>query len=151
MTNAEWLLSIGSKFSDLSTSEDWRRDGTCTLYIYKDTEDHKGRTMIDCCCITREEAANKDLILIWLDRQQDFLTEKERTFLKNLIPCLPHPEKITGITKMKGDETLCYLSIAWTDGKTMEMPTFDRNDMYKDLQIDLEYTLDELEILPMED
>lgn len=151
MTNAEWIQSIGLKFSDLSTKEDWKRDGTCTLYIYKNTEHPTGTTMIDYCSITREEAANKDLILVWLDRQQDFLTEKERTYLKNLIPCLPHPDYLTNITKVEGEGTLCYLSFSWDDGKTMEMPTFDRSKMYKNLEIGEPYTLDELGIFSTED
>lgn len=152
MTNAEWLIGLGAKFSDLSKNEQWKDDGTCRLYIYREDEDHQGRTMIDSCSITREEAAGRDLMLVWLDRPQDFLTAKEREYLRDLIPHLPYPNKISGITKEEGIDDHYYIQFHYYESdKTIEFPTFKGSKMYRGLDPEEFYTLDELDLLPTED
>ncbi len=75
------------------------------------------------------------------EEPKEILTDKEKEYLKAV--CKPFDvEYIVKYTIFDGEE---YISISLTE-EVFHLPSFEQNTMYKGMEIDREYTLEELGI-----
>ena len=134
MTNAEWMIKNGYKFTDLLIT--YSKD-----YVYK----------ISVCGkpITEYKATNEitclEIILKWLDmeHQEPILDDAEREYLKMVLK--PFHEAVQCVEKTKkGDKE--YLFISFYNNGAFFFPDFDSGTMYSGMELDRKYSLDELGI-----
>lgn len=77
---------------------------------------------------------------------RDVLNAGERKWLKNFIE--PYKDRIKKIKKISisnnGKEFIC---IYIKNGENIKLPTFKKGTMYKEMKLNKEYTLEELDLL----
>lgn len=75
----------------------------------------------------------------------EILDEAEKRYLKGVIR--PFRSKVLQIAKKYDCFTeLEYIKITIKDDASLEFPSFSKNTMYKNMEIDKKYTLEELEL-----
>ena len=77
------------------------------------------------------------------ERVEEILDEEEKEYLKAVIK--PFRNKIKHIQKIKiFMENEAYIEIATKDDDTACLPSFDQDKMYKGMEVDKKYSLEEL-------
>ena len=136
MTNAEWMIKNGYKFTDLLIT--YFKDG-----VYK----------ISVCGkpITEYKATNEitylEVVLKWFDMEHDekILNDSEKKYLSAVIK--PFRDRVEFICKLNSLERYGFqcIDIRFTDESIdMELPIFESGTMYKGMEFGKEYTLEEL-------
>jgi hypothetical protein len=135
MNNAEWMVQNGYKFSELRWS--FPKPGICSFYL---NDKNVGKV---------SSLSIFEAIKTWLDAEhvEPILDDEEREYLSAVIK--PFRDRVMFIEKMYKDHLLgdqdCYLFIRFNDGSyDMNFPFFDESYMYKGLEINRTYTLEEL-------
>ena len=79
-----------------------------------------------------------------LEEVKDILTAKEKEYLSNIIK--PFRDKVTKIEKFEDsrDRQKKYITIYIKDDFAINLPNFKKNTMYKNMEINKVYTLEEL-------
>ena len=75
--------------------------------------------------------------------KEDILDEKEKEYLSNVIR--PFRNKVKYIQKDYGCKTE-YISIELKSNEYVNLPYFEEDTMYKNMELNKEYTLEELGI-----
>lgn len=130
MTNAEWIMKQGYKFTDLFIT--YFKDG-----VYK----------VSACGepIAEYKATNEitylEVILKWLDMEhvEPILNDAERRYLSAVIK--PFRDDVTKICKGGNGK---FERIAFTGRKYFFLPSFNAGTMYKGMELGCCYKLDEL-------
>lgn len=132
MTNAEWMIKQGYKFSDLELED---RGNEFKIYLKENCVGKypQGFTML--------EAAMK-----WLDMEhiEPILDDAERRYLSAVIR--PFRNDVTEICK-RSCKPYEYLRINGRFNNGVNyffLPNFDAGTMYKGMELDRWYTLEEL-------
>lgn len=80
---------------------------------------------------------------IVFERKEEILDETEKRYLASVIR--PFRHKIKSIEKTKiGDSGLCYLNISLKNNDSATSPNFKKDSMYKGMEPNKEYSLEEL-------
>ena len=93
---------------------------------------------------------NVDLDIVKVERlivfeRKEVLDKKEKKYLSNIIK--PFRDEIEYIVKRNIGETQEYIAINFYDEiDTFLLPCFDKNTMYKNMEVNIEYTLKELDL-----
>lgn len=93
---------------------------------------------------------NADLDIVKVERlivfeRKEVLDKKEKKYLSNIIK--PFKNKIKYILKRNIRETQEYIAIIFYDEiDNFSLPCFDKNTMYKNMEVNIEYTLKELDL-----
>ena len=79
-----------------------------------------------------------------LEEVKDILTAKEKEYLSNIIK--PFRGRVTNIKKFEDyrDRQKEYITIYIKNDFEINLPNFEKNTMYKNMEIDKAYTLEEL-------
>lgn len=94
------------------------------------------------CIITKiERLAKYETIYEAYEAPKSILSEKEKEYLEAVIR--PFRNKIEVIQKHSYESNGEFISIDLEDDN-IELPTFEKGTMYKGMEIDKEYTLEEL-------
>lgn len=141
MTNAEWMIKHGYKFTDL-------------LITYFENSIYKisvcGKPIAEYKAIY--EITHSEIVLKWLDMEhrEPILNDAEREYLKMVLK--PFHENVAYVEKvhyysMNGDTSfsLAFLFIKLHDEK-LKFPNFDSRKMYLGMELNKKYKLDELGI-----
>lgn len=78
------------------------------------------------------------------ERKEEILDEVEKRYLASVIK--PFRHKIKSIMKRSEYGSLCYIKICIKNGDAAYFPCFKENSMYKGMEPNREYTLEELEL-----
>lgn len=94
-----------------------------------------------------EFMAKAEQTLTRMKGKQEILTKEEKEYLENFLR--PFRDEVNGIIKKKGYETNHdftgeYLAIGVKNCSPIYLPYFKQNKYYKGMELDKEYTLDEL-------
>ena len=78
------------------------------------------------------------------ERKEEILDETEKRYLASVIK--PFKNKIETIEKTIkiGDSSLCYLIMLLKNNDMANLPNFKKNSMYKGMEVNKKYTLEEL-------
>ena len=133
MTNAEWMIKNGYKFSDLHFSYDNNGDIVISL---------NDKILVRGLYIPFEDALKR-----WLDMEHDekILNDAEKKYLSAVVK--PFRDRVDSICKINtleryGSERI---DICFTDESVdMALPIFESGTMYKGMDLGKEYTLEEL-------
>ena len=134
MTNAEWMIKNGYKFSDLHFSYDNNGDIVISL---------NDKILVRGLYIPFEDALKR-----WLDMEHDekILNDAEKKYLGAVIR--PFRDKVLDIRKSRlVDVNEEYISIHFEPAIKCNftcLPNFKRGTMYKGMEPDHGYTLEEL-------
>ena len=133
MTNAEWMIKNGYKFSDLHLSFDSNGDIVISL---------NDKILVRGLYIPFEDALNR-----WLDMEHDekILNDAEKKYLSAVIK--PFRDKVDFICKVNTLERYGTqrIDIGFTDESIdTELPIFESGTMYKGMKLGHSYTLEEL-------
>ena len=153
MTNAEWCIKNGYKFSDLwivrdcLDDDDYERTYIITI---------SGKDLYKY--ITTNELSYLEVMLKWLDMEYEgpILDDAEKNYLSAVIA--PFRDRVQYIAKVKADpiarlyeNDICvdivnhYIVIHFNDSSDdMNFPVFREGTMYKGMEIGHEYSLEEL-------
>lgn len=79
-----------------------------------------------------------------LEEVKDILTAEEKEYLSNIIK--PFRGRVTNIKKFENyrDRQKEYITIYIKNDFEINLPNFEKNTMYKNMEIDKAYTLEEL-------
>lgn len=79
-----------------------------------------------------------------LEEVKDMLDSKEKEYLRNIIK--PFKNKVESIKKLEhiGDRQKEFITISIENDYPINLPYFKQNTMYKNMEINKEYTLEEL-------
>lgn len=144
MTNAEWMIQNGMKFSKLT----WGHISGRNIVYYEPIENIAAMTEPASTTkelYSEESATPKNIILKWLDAEhiEPILDEAEKNYLSAVIK--PFRNNVTGIHKTRAcNSTRCRIFISVLEHGSCELPWFDDGTMYKGMKLDREYTLEEL-------
>lgn len=141
MTNAEWMIKNGYKFSNLFVRRLSNEERNKFVVRYNNEK-------IDYFelneCLFNDSAYKK-----WLDMEhkEPILDDAEKRYLSAVIK--PFRNRVQYIEKMFEDHLLgdqdCYLFIRFNDGNyDMNFPVFRESIMYKGMERYKKYTLEEL-------
>lgn len=88
--------------------------------------------------------ADLSLFLSWLEEEYKppILTDKEKTYLSAVIK--PFRNDVEYIEKRIFSTGAEYIRICLTEDETVNFPNFKRGTMYKGMEVDKDYTLEEL-------
>lgn len=87
--------------------------------------------------------ADLSLFLSWLEEYKPpILTDKEKTYLSAVIK--PFRNDVEYIEKRIFSTGAEYIRICLTEDETVNFPNFKRGTMYKGMEVDKDYTLEEL-------
>ena len=131
MTNAEWMIKNGYKFSDLRCCFD-SSSGDIIISLYNKILVRGGYVPFD------------DFLKRWLDKEHEeesILSNAEKKYLSAVIK--PFRDRVRSITKnpkMNGKGEYIVIDI----GFQMIFPDFKSNTMYKGMGLGKKYTLEEL-------
>ena len=133
MTNAEWMIKNGYKFSDLHFSFDSNGDIVISL---------NDKILVRGLYIPFEDALNR-----WLDMEHDekILNDAEKKYLSAVIK--PFRDKVDFICKVNTLERYGTqrIDIGFTDESIdMELPIFESGTMYKGMKLGYSYKPEEL-------
>ena len=134
MTNAEWMIKNGYKFSDLCCCfDDITGDIIISLY-----------GIILARGVRRGYISFNDFLKRWLDKEHEeesILSNAEKKYLSVVIrPFRDRVRSITKNPKMNGKGEYIVIDI----GFQMIFPDFKSNTMYKGMGLGKKYTLEEL-------
>lgn len=144
MTNAEWMIQQGYKFSDLQA-----------------LDADKGKHGYRICIATRDGTYKKigeteniysnrlTSVILWLDEEhvEPILDEAEKKYLSAVIK--PFRDDVRDIRKMQSiyrlpDDGKEYIKIRMRSDEEINLPYFRKGTMYKGMVLRKEYTLEEL-------
>ena len=138
MTNAEWMIKNGYKFSDLHFSVDSNGDIVISL---------NDKILVRGLHIPFEDALKR-----WLDMEilrkihdEKILNDAEKKYLSAVIK--PFRDRVEFICKLNSLERYGFqcIDIRFTDESIdMELPIFESGTMYKGMKFAQKYTLEEL-------
>ena len=133
MTNAEWMIKNGYKFSDLHLSFDSNGDIVISL---------NDKILVRGLYIPFEDALKR-----WLDMEHDekILNDAEKKYLSAVIK--PFRDRVSYICKLNTLERYGSqrIDIGFTDESVdMKLPIFESETMYKGMKFAHTYTLEEL-------
>ena len=133
MTNAEWVIKNGYKFSDLHFSYDNNGDIVISL---------NDKILVRGLYIPFEDALKR-----WLDMEhkEKILNDAEKKYLSAIIK--PFRDKVDYICKANFTERYGFqrIIIGLTDDSAdIGLPLFESETMYQNMKPDHEYTLKEL-------
>ncbi len=95
-------------------------------------------------CDTNKKVVYSDMNLLEeIKIKEDILDEKEKEYLSNVIR--PFRNKVKYIQKDYGCKTE-YISIELKSNEYVNLPYFEEDTMYKNMELNKEYTLEELGI-----
>ena len=136
MTNAEWMIKNGYKFSDLHLSFDNNEDIVISL-----NDKILVRGLYIPLLLHIEDA-----LTIWLDMEHDekILNDSEKKYLSAVIK--PFRDKVLYIVKSSLGNTNMeeYISIHFEKSEFICFPKFKKGTMYKGMETNKNYTLEEL-------
>lgn len=136
MTNAEWIIKQGYKFSDIHYCFSISHNA---VNFYLNGE------------IIGNELGNSYLAAFteWLDaeRKEPILDDAEKRYLSAVIK--PFRKRVEYISKEEDfdgpfDGPAEFIHIELSDGDIVDFPDFKANTMYKDMKLGYEYSLEEL-------
>lgn len=136
MTNAEWMIKNGYKFKDIQIYKNYTDDESWDYRI----EIPKANVNVHV-----KGADRADTLLRWLAAEyvEPILDDAERRYLSAVIR--PFRDDVYAITK----KTVCsdgareYIVIS-ARGVAIIFPSFDKNTMYKGMEVNRHYTLEDL-------
>ena len=138
MTNAEWMIKNGYKFSDLRHCGS--DDGVVSFYLmpYGEIVGRVNRLpYFDVCGALKK----------WLDMEhkEHILNDAEKKYLSAVIK--PFRDRVIGIKKLQSAVTKreSIIILILKDG-CFGLPWFDIGTMYRGMERERTYTLDELEL-----
>ena len=145
MTNAEWMIKNGYKFSDLCCCFD-SSSGDIIISLYNKILVRRVR---------RGYISFNDFLKRWLDKEHEeyeeesFLNNAEKKYLRAVIkPFRDQVRSITKNPKMNGKGEYIVIDIGFQLENRhkffMFFPDFKSNTMYKGMELGKEYTLEEL-------
>lgn len=147
MTNAEWMISQGMKFSDL-TSKLLDDVKGIIFYSYRTMEIYCGSdNLVGKTRYVTGDGVLKTL-LRWLDEEHVdiLLKNKEREYLSKVIE--PFKDQIISIYKEQFGFNHESIIIEYYDfdrsQSTLCLPQFEKSSMYAGMECDRKYTLEEL-------
>lgn len=76
------------------------------------------------------------------ERKEEILDGTEKKYLARVIK--PFRHKVKSIMKRSEHSSLCYIKICLKNGNAAYLPSFEENSMYKGMEPNREYTLEEL-------
>ena len=122
------------------------------IYNYYFGEDNRSYDFLSLVPYRRFKNDEKDFIIkneskvfkLTLEVEEPILDEKERKYLSGVIK--PFRDEIECIIKRKSIdyENKEYIIIHYEQLKTMPFPYFEKSTMYKGMEFNKEYTLEEL-------
>lgn len=140
MTNAEWMIKTGRKFSDIK----------CSLGLYRNVQsccrlslDGKEIYRSDSSFLLSEFNALKD----WLDAEHEepILDDAERKYLAAVIAPKGIYKNVVGVTKASGEPyDGDFITIMTRRGGDIYFPYYPKGKMYKGMEYGRCYTLEEL-------
>lgn len=149
------------KFGDIVTTRDGDKNiylDECTvnkyqefLYLSSYNEDLKDKDddeQFDIMKVQRyikkQETENEYILKTIYERKKEILDEKEKEYLRNVIE--PFRERIKKvILKTDYDNFKYYIQIDFKlRNGLIQFPSFEKDTMYKNMELDKEYTLEEL-------
>lgn len=143
MTNAEWMIKNGYKFSNLFVRRLSNEERN--KFVVRYNNEKIDYFELNECHISFNDSAYKK----WLDMEhvEPILDDVERKYLSAVIK--PFRNRVQYIEKMFEDHLLgdqdCYLFIRFNDGNyDMNFPVFRESIMYKGMERYKKYTLEEL-------
>lgn len=143
MTNAEWMIKHGYKFSNLFVRRLSNEERN--KFVVRYNNEKIDYFELNECHISFNDSAYKK----WLDMEHEepILDDAEKRYLKGVIR--PFKDRVKYIEKVCADhlysEPDYYISIKFNDGSYgMNFPFFDVSHMYKCMKINRPYTLEEL-------
>ena len=86
----------------------------------------------------------KNGLITEIVKKKEILDKVEKEYLGSVIK--PFKEKVTGIAIREFSADKCYLYIDIIGDDGFGLPNFKRGTMYKNMEIDRNYTLEELEL-----
>ncbi len=118
-----------------------------------DKKYHLNFNCIVCDCLNEKEKEifsklqTKTKIKLTLEVVDPILDEEERKYLSGVIR--PFRDKVFYIKKQKLFSNTCYIEIliessTGADSEKIDLPSFWKEKMYKGMELDKEYTLEEL-------
>lgn len=78
------------------------------------------------------------------ERKEELLDETEKRYLANVIRPFRHEIKTISKRSRLGNSSICYIKIWLKNNDTANLPDFKENSMYKGMEPNREYTLEEL-------
>ena len=142
MTNAEWMIKNGYKFSDLCCCFD-SSSGDIIISLYNKILVRRVR---------RGYISFNDFLKRWLDKEHEeesILSNAEKKYLSAVIK--PFRDQVRSITKNpktngKGEYIVIDIGFQLENRHKFFMffPDFKSNTMYKGMELGKEYTLEEL-------
>ena len=84
----------------------------------------------------------KNGLITEIVKKKEILDKAEKEYLSSVIK--PFKEKVTGIAIREFSADKCYLYIDIIGGDGFGLPKFKQGTMYKNMEIDRKYTLEEL-------
>ena len=142
MTNAEWMIKNGYKFSDLCCCFD-SSSGDIIISLYNKILVRRVR---------RGYISFNDFLKRWLDKEHEeesILSNAEKKYLSAVIK--PFRDQVRSITKNpktngKGEYIVIDIGFQMENRHKFFMffPDFKSNTMYKGMELGKEYTLEEL-------
>ena len=143
MTNAEWMIKNGYKFSNLFVRRLSNEERN--KFVVRYNNEKIDYFELNECHISFNDSAYKK----WLDMEhkEPILDDAEKQYLSAVIK--PFRNRVQYIEKMFEDHLLgdqdCYLFIRFNDGNyDMNFPVFRESIMYKGMERYKKYTLEEL-------
>lgn len=149
MNNAEWMIQNGMKFSKLT----WGHISGRNIVYYEPIKNIA--VMTEPASTTKElyseeSASPKNIILKWLDMEhvEPVLNEEEKQYLGAVIK--PFKDRFLCAEKISmGSMKYEYIrinikSVVPAVHGHIELPLFKAGEMYKGMEVDKEYTVEEL-------
>ena len=145
MTNAEWCIKNGYKLRDIDAS---RKDDSNWEFEFKIlASDHLYRKIGQLK--TYNSMYPSEAVLEWLDMEhkEQILDDSEKRYLSTVIR--PFRNKVKSITKVSDEDlggSLGYHLVIrfFYEYFDMHWPSFLKDTMYKGMEVDKEYTVEEL-------
>lgn len=91
------------------------------------------------CDIVKVERPHYETVF---ERKEEILDEAEKRYLRSVIR--PFRSKVESISKQVNYDKTEYIEIELSDMNTAYLPDFEANTMYKNMEVNREYTLKEL-------
>lgn len=113
------------------------------MQIHGEDFDNDGATSLVYGVKLDDNNLNKLYTVHDLEETEDTLTAKEREYLSNIIK--PFRSRVTDIEKCNSFvRTIEYISIHIEDETPINLPEFEKNTLYKNMETHVHYTLEEL-------
>lgn len=140
------------KLKDLTAEQfkEWKKKGCNNLYCkecpFRFIECNEYTSALFLWCENKDSFSDKFLNQE-VEIEGSILDNEEKEFLQNFINALPRV-KMNSIVKRRYFDCATYLAINYNDVfekyDTLYLPNFELNSMYKGMEIDKIYTLEEL-------